>query len=133
MKKIIILLSSLLVLIGLGIFASRLVANKGKSDEKIADFNFEIKDTAAIDEIAIIEPNGQKIALVRNGNQWEPKEGGCIQQHLVTNLLDAVQAGTERVRERPPGSLWEGWRHEGQRGHRPAARGVLQQPRRPVR
>lgn len=90
MKKIIILLSSILVLIGLGIFASRLVANKGKSDEKIADFNFEIKDTAAIDEIAITEPNGQKIALVRNGNQWEPKEGGCIQQHLVTNLLDAA-------------------------------------------
>lgn len=90
MKKLIILLSSLLILIGLGIFASRLVANKGKSDEKIADFNFEIKDTATVDEITITEPTGQKIELIRVGSKWEPKTGGCIQQSLVTNLLDAA-------------------------------------------
>ena len=90
MKKTLVLLSSLLILIGLGIFATRLLSKKGKSDEKIADFNFEIKDTSSIDAITITEPSGQKIALVRNGKKWEPQDGGCVQQHLVTNVLDAA-------------------------------------------
>jgi hypothetical protein len=56
--------------------------------------------------------------------------GSCSNKHTrggpVKNLLDAVQALTERVRERPPSSFWEGWRNEGRRGHRTTARDLLQ-------
>lgn len=90
MKKIILLIAGLGILITLGVVSVKLISNKGKSDEAIADFNFEIKDTAHVDRIVVTEPNGVAMDLIREGKSWRAKDGHCIQQHLVQSILDAA-------------------------------------------
>lgn len=90
MKRIIIVILGIALLVGLGIFTSRLINNKGKSDEQLAAFNFEIKDTASVNKIIITEPNGMEMTLIRSGNQWTDSKGECVQPVLVFNILEAL-------------------------------------------
>jgi hypothetical protein len=90
MKRIIIVILGIALLVGLGIFTTRLISNKGKSDEQLAAFNFEIKDTASVNKIIITEPNGMEMTLIRSGNQWTDDKGGCVQPVLVFNILEAL-------------------------------------------
>jgi hypothetical protein len=90
MKRIIIVILGIALLVGLGIFTSRLISNKGKSDEQLAAFNFEIKDTASVNKIIITEPNGMEMTLIRSGNQWTDSKGECVQPVLVFNILEAL-------------------------------------------
>ncbi len=89
-KKTIVLFLGIALLVGLGILTSQLLSKKGKSDDALAAFNFEIKDTAAISKIIITESNGSEIELIRNGNSWADKNGQCIQIQQVNNILDAA-------------------------------------------
>ena len=90
MKRIIIVILGIGLLVGLGIFTTRLINNKGKSDEQLAAFNFEIKDTASVNKIIITEPSGMEMTLIRSGNQWTDDKGGCVQPVLVFNILEAL-------------------------------------------
>lgn len=90
MKRIIIIVLGIALLVGLGIFTTRLMSKKGKSDENLAAFNFEIKDTASVDKIIITEPNGMEMTLVKSGNSWADDKGTCVQPVLVDNILDAL-------------------------------------------
>ncbi len=90
MKRIIIVILGIALLVGLGIFTSQLMSKKGKSDEQLAAFNFEIKDTASVNKIIITEPNGMEMTLVRSGNQWTDDKGQCVQPVLVFNILEAL-------------------------------------------
>ena len=90
MKRIIYLLVGLLVVGGLGYMAYKLSAGSGKSDEKIAALNFDIQDTASINRIEITEPSGEKIELVKDGFKWTDKDGGCVQQLPIFNIMEAV-------------------------------------------
>lgn len=90
MKRIIIVILGIALLVGLGIFTTRLISNKGKSDEQLAAFNFEIKDTASVNKIIITEPSGVEMTLIRSGNQWTDAKGGCVQPVLVFNILEAL-------------------------------------------
>lgn len=90
MKRIIIIILGVALLVGLGIFTSQLISKKGKSDEQLAAFNFEIKDTASVNKIIITEPNGMEMTLVRNGSTWTDDKGQCVQPVLVFNILEAL-------------------------------------------
>ena len=87
MKKKIILIIGLLLVGFLGWFAYNLISKKGKSDEKIANFNFEIKDTTSITKIIISEPNGMVFELNNDGKIWTGKNGECVQPILVSNIF----------------------------------------------
>lgn len=90
MKRITIIIIGLGLLVGLGIFTSNLLRKKGNSDENLAAFNFDIKDTAAIDKVIITEPNGMEFTIVRNGSTWVDDKGKCVQSEMVFNVLDAA-------------------------------------------
>lgn len=90
MKRIIIIILGVGLLVGLGIYTSKLISKKGTSDENLAAFNFDIKDTASVDKIIITEPNGMEITLLRSGTTWTDGKGQCIQSAQVFNILDAL-------------------------------------------
>lgn len=90
MKRISYLLIGVALLAGLGYFTFRLINKKGKSDEKVAAFNFEITDTASVDRIIITEPSGLEIDIVRAGKTWTRANGECVQAGLVNSILDAA-------------------------------------------
>ena len=89
-KQLIFLLIGLIILGGLGWFVVRLAKSSGTSDEKIAALDFAIKDTASIDRIVIAEPNGMRMEIVRNGEGWTDKNGGCVTPELVNNVLEGA-------------------------------------------
>jgi len=90
MKRLIFLVIALVLIAVLGYVAYDLSSSAGKSDPKVASLDFEIKDTSAIDRIIISEPNGNEMELIRSGNHWTDKAGGCIQQVPVANILEAA-------------------------------------------
>lgn len=90
MKKIIILLLSVGLFTGLGIYSYQLINKKGSSDEYLAAFNFEIKDTASVDKVIITEASGREISLIRTGKTWTKENGECIQQEMMLNVLEAA-------------------------------------------
>lgn len=91
MKKLIYLGIGITLLVVLSIVAWKLTSTSGSSDTAVAAFNFDIKDTNSISKIIISESNGQVIEIIRNSeNRWVDKDGGCLQQYPVNNILDAV-------------------------------------------
>ncbi|ASS47813.1 MAG: hypothetical protein A3D31_18700 [Candidatus Fluviicola riflensis] len=90
MKRLIFLVIALILVGVLGYVAYNLSTSAGKSDQQVASLDFEIKDTATIDRIIITEPNGLEMELIRSGNKWTDKSGGCIQQVPVANMLEAA-------------------------------------------
>lgn len=90
MKRLIYLGIGVVILGVLAWFAFDLMSKSGKSDQQIAALNFEIKDTTTVDRIIITESSGQEFELVRHGKNWTDKNGGCIQQAPVFNMLEAL-------------------------------------------
>lgn len=90
MKRLIFLLLGLILLGVLGYVAYNLSTSAGTSDEKVAALDFDIKDTASVDRIIITEPSGDEMEMVRSGRTWTDKNGGCIQQVMVSNILEAL-------------------------------------------
>lgn len=90
MKKIITLILGLGLLVGLGIYTSKLLTKKGTSEENLAAFNFAIEDTTSIDKVIITDPSGKDFTIIRNNNVWTDEKGGCIQHEMVNNILDAA-------------------------------------------
>lgn len=89
MKKIIILISAIVVVIGLFLFVKNLNRNKGKSDSELIEFS--IKDINTVDKIVITDIFNQQITLIKKANIWEDINGGCITQDHMVNVLDAIQ------------------------------------------
>lgn len=90
MKRLIILFAGLVLLCILGYVAYNLSTSAGTSDEKVAALDYEIKDTASVDRIIITEPSGDEMEMIRHGGTWTDKNGGCIQQVPVKNILEAL-------------------------------------------
>lgn len=90
MKKLIILLVSLIVVVGLGIYALKLYNNKGKSDTELIEF--AVKDVEKIDKVIISDPFGRTFEIIKGADKmWTDKEGGCITQESVAFILDAFK------------------------------------------
>jgi hypothetical protein len=90
MKKIIIIVLGLGVLTGLGFWTKSLIENKGKSVETSL-FNFAIEDTASVDRIVMTDLNSNSYEIIRDGKVWTNKDGDCILQENVQNILHAIK------------------------------------------
>lgn len=89
MKKIIILLVSVIILYVLGWFAYNLTSDSGSLDTELIAFNIE--DIDIVDKIIISDPAGNKFELIRKGKIWTRGDGDCIQQESVAFILDAFK------------------------------------------
>lgn len=83
----------LLVVAGLGFLAYRLSTSPDGpklASEALSDF--AVKDTASIDKLVLTDTEGNAgVTLMRNGGKWEMESGECIQQHLVTTILETIK------------------------------------------
>ncbi len=90
MKKIIILLISLVVVGGLGYYAIKLLGNKGKSDTELIEF--AIEDIESVDKIIITDKFSKTIELLKSdGNNWTDENGGCVVQENMKYILEAIK------------------------------------------
>lgn len=87
MKKIIIIVVSLIVLIFLGWYAIGLMKTEGKSDKELIEFN--VSDTSSVDKIIITDAFSNKIELIRNNGEWTDSDGSCVTLENVNFILDA--------------------------------------------
>ena len=89
MKKLIILILALGSLAVLAFYAMNLSQKKGKSDTELIDF--AIKDVSTIDKVIISDPFSRVFELVKNGEEWTDKDGGCITQQNAEFVIDALK------------------------------------------
>jgi hypothetical protein len=93
MKKIIILVLSIVILSLLGFITYRTIKSSGKSDVNLLEFG--IADTSKVDKIVITDAFSNKITLKREGKLWTDAQGGCISQNniqlILKNLLRNLQ------------------------------------------
>lgn len=89
MKKVLLLISSILILIFLGYFTYSVVKGSGKSDTDLLDFS--ISDTSKVDKIVITDAFSNKITLKKEGQIWTDSKGGCIAQPNVHFILQAFK------------------------------------------
>lgn len=90
MKKLVVLLVSVVVISVLGWFTYDLISNDGKSDTELITFNIE--DIDSVDKVIISDSQGNTFEIVKKGsNNWTDKNGGCIQQESVGFILDAFK------------------------------------------
>lgn len=88
MKKIVILSSLVVVLIILGWFAFDLSRKDGVTDSEYIEF--AVKDTNTVSKIIISDAFSNTFTLVRKGNEWTDKDGGCIMQSSAHYILEAL-------------------------------------------
>jgi hypothetical protein len=89
MKRIVILIVSLLVVGGLGWYAYRLMNQQGKSDTELIEFS--VADTSAVDKLVITDAFSKKIELVRAADGWTEVDGTCVTQTNVQFILEALK------------------------------------------
>lgn len=89
MKKIIILLLSISLLVGLGIYALSLVNAEEKSDTELKNFAIEAIET--IDKVIISNTRGQKLVVIKKGDSWSDSENHCLVQENIDFMLDAIK------------------------------------------
>lgn len=87
-KKLIGFIVVIVVVALLGYMSSDLLSGKGKSDRTLDDFMVE--DTASVDKIIISNSFGLSVTVVRGENGWMTKEGDCIQQEPLNNILHTL-------------------------------------------
>ena len=79
----------LVVVGGLGFFATNLIRNTGKSDTELLEFS--IKDTSSVDQLIITDQYARKISLIRKDNSWINSDGSCITQQPVNLILETIK------------------------------------------
>jgi hypothetical protein len=89
MKRLIILIVSLLVIALLGFLTFKVIKGSGKSDSDLLDFG--ISDTSKVDKIVITDAFSNKITLKREGKNWTDAQGGCIAQTNIQLILQAFK------------------------------------------
>ncbi len=89
MKKTLTLIIALFILVGLGWYAFKLKDSSGISSRELIAFNIE--DITKVNKFKITDPQGRKITILKNGNEWSTESGECIQQESVNFILDAFK------------------------------------------
>ena len=89
MKKLILLLVSVVVVGGLGWYALNLINNRGKSDTQLIDF--AIADISTVDRVIITDPFDNTFEIVKKNGEWTDKDGGCVVPESVGFILDAFE------------------------------------------
>jgi len=88
MKKIVTLISLSALLIILGWLAIDLTRKDGVTDSEYIEF--AVKDTNSVTKIIISDAFSNTFTLVRKGNEWTDKNGGCIMQSSAHYILEAL-------------------------------------------
>lgn len=89
MKKIIILLVSLIFVVFLGWYSYNLINKSGVSNSELIAFNIE--DVESVDKIIISDAQGNRMDIVKKGKLWTHISGDCIQQESVGFMLEAFK------------------------------------------
>jgi hypothetical protein len=89
MKRLVLLIGSILIIGILGFITFKIVKGSGKSDTDLLDFG--ISDTSKVDKIVITDAFSNKITLKRDGKNWTDAQGGCISQMNVQLILQAFK------------------------------------------
>lgn len=89
MKKLIILIVALGAIGLLSWYAINLNEKKGKSDTELIEFGFKSVDN--IDRVIITDQFSRTFELVKAGDEWTDKDGGCVTQESVGFVLDAFK------------------------------------------
>lgn len=89
MKRLVILLISLLVVGGLGWYAYRLSNQQGKSDTELIEFS--VSDTSTVDKLIITDAFSNRIELIRNADNWTEHDGTCVTQSNIQFILEALK------------------------------------------
>ncbi len=84
-KKIGTIAGLLVLIIALAVVSNNLLSNRGKSNKALDDFL--VMDTLTVDRMEIIQSSGFAFQIFRNGDRWQTKEGSCVQQEMVDNIL----------------------------------------------
>lgn len=88
-KKIVFLIVSVLILIGLAFYTIDLMDNSGKSVSELIEFNVE--DTSTVDRVIITDAFSNKMEIVRDGKLWTAADGSCIAQANAQFILEAFK------------------------------------------
>lgn len=88
MKKLVTLVSLLVLLVGLGWFAIHLSQKDGVTDSEYVEF--AVTDTNSVSKIIITDAFSNKFTLVRKGDEWTDEHGGCILQSSAHYILEAL-------------------------------------------
>jgi hypothetical protein len=89
MKKNIKLVLAIAIISILGWYTYSLMKNSGSSNTELISFNIE--DISTVDKFIISDPFGNKMEIVKNGNIWTDKDGGCVQQPSIDFILEAFK------------------------------------------
>lgn len=84
-KKIGTIVGLFVLIIALAVVSNNLLSNRGKSNKALDDFL--VVDTLSVDRLEIIQSSGFIFEIFRKGNRWQTKEGACVQQEMVDNIL----------------------------------------------
>jgi hypothetical protein len=85
---------AIIIAVGLlGFIAFRLtngVKTAQMAKEALSDF--AVKDTATIDKLILTDTEGNEgVELTRTPTGWEMNSGECVQQHLVSTILETIR------------------------------------------
>lgn len=89
MKKLIVLAVAIAVISLLGWFAFDLMDSKGTVESEL--ITFAVEDIQSVDKVVITDPAGVPYEILKKGNEWTDKKGGCIQQEGVKFILEAIK------------------------------------------
>jgi len=90
-KQIIVLVVALAVIGVLGYYTKLTLDNEGKSDNTEL-ISFEVENVDEVDKVVIFDPFFNKeFTIIKKNDEWTDKDGNCVQDNPVTNILDAFR------------------------------------------
>jgi hypothetical protein len=89
MKKIITLITALILVSGLAWFAYDLYQHKDRSDTELIDF--AIKDINSVDRIIIKDKQGYEFELIKKDGTWTSPKSNCVPKENVEFILEAFK------------------------------------------
>lgn len=88
-KKIPTLIFGLFCVAGLAFYVYNILSSKSNSSTELIDF--AIKDTSEVNKIIITDPFQKTFQIEKRKGVWEDKNGGCITQAYVHNILSVAK------------------------------------------
>ena len=88
-KKALTLIFGLFCVVGLAVYAYKIVSAERNSSTELIDF--AIKDTAEVTKIIITDPFQKTFQIEKVKGVWQDKSGGCITQAYVHNILNVAK------------------------------------------
>lgn len=88
-NKLLKLVIGLICVFGLGYYTFKILKKDTKSSTEL--ISFAIEDTSAVTKIIITDPFQKSFQIQKEGGVWRDKNGGCITQAYVHNILNVAK------------------------------------------